>query len=230
MFGFRLKEKCVTAVLLMVFIAGVTNIAQAQFTSSRRRREVNANRQARIARVIKDTYSHRWEVGGGGGYLRYRSGDSLRRNNEVTFWMNGTRYFNPKLGLTADVRGAYGNAKIYNIGYITFNPQVSQYTFLGGPTYRFYAKEKTALSAFAEGGVGLGKFDSGSKGIPSNLLGTWPSGWRPAFSLGLNLDYNFYPNLAFRVTPTYVGTTFGGSLQNNAGVNLGLVYRWGRNK
>lgn len=229
MFGFNLKKKCVTVMLLAAVMASGASIAQAQL-SRRQRRETNANRQARIARIVQDTYSHRWEVAGGGGYLRYRSGESLQRNNEITFWMTGTRYFNPKLGIVADVRGAYGNAKIYNIGLITFDPQVSQYTFLAGPSYRFYAKEKTAVSAFAVGGVGLGKFDSGSKGIPSSLLGTWPSGYRPAFSVGLNLDYNFYPNLAARITPTYVGTTFGGSLQNNAGFNIGLVYRFGRIK
>ena len=48
--------------------------------------------------------------------------------------------------------------------------------------------------------------------------------------MGANLDYNFYPNLAARVTPIYLGTTFGGTVQNNLGVNIGLVYRFGRIK
>ena len=35
-------------------------------------------------------------------------------------------------------------------------------------------------------------------------LGFWPStNARPAFSLGGNLDLNLYPNLAFRITPSY---------------------------
>ncbi|MEO8736047.1 MAG: hypothetical protein ABI380_05870 [Edaphobacter sp.] len=229
MFGFRLKEKCVIVMLLAAVMASGASALQAQ-SSRRTRRESNTNRQARIARTIKETYSHRWEIGGGGGYLRYRSGEFLQRNNEVAFWMTGTRYLNPKLGIVADIRGAYGNAKVGNIGVIRFNPQVSQYTFLAGPSYRFYAKEKTAVSAFAVGGVGLGKFDSGSKGLPSSEIGTWPSEYRAAFSVGVNFDYNFYPNLAARVTPTYVGTTFGGSLQNNAGFNIGLVYRFGKNE
>jgi predicted porin len=64
------------------------------------------------------------------------------------------------------------------------------------------------------------------------------------FILGANVDYNFYPNFAFRVTPTYVGTMFNGinltngipngtsngSIQNNLGVNAGIVYRFGRIK
>lgn len=230
MFGLKLKEKCVAVMLLAVLMASGASVLQAQSTR-RERRESNANRKARIARIVADTYSHRWEVGGGGGYLRYRSGEGLQRNNEISFWMTGTRYLNPKLGIVADIRGAYGNAKIGpNNEFLKFDPQISEYTFLAGPSYRFYAKEKTAVSVFAVGGVGLGKFDGGSKGIPSSLLGTWPSGYRPALSVGLNLDYNFYPNLAFRITPTYVGTTFGSTLQSNAGFNMGLVYRFGRNK
>jgi hypothetical protein len=44
------------------------------------------------------------------------------------------------------------------------------------------------------------------------------------------MDYNIYNNFAFRVQPTYLGTTFGNTVQNNLGVNLGLVYRFGRQK
>ena len=62
----------------------------------RRRRETSANRRARIARQIEDTYSHRWEAAGGGGYLRFRSGADLRKNNEVTFFTTGTYYLNPE--------------------------------------------------------------------------------------------------------------------------------------
>ena len=58
----------------------------------------------------------------------------------------------------------------------------------------------------------------------------WPSETRPAFSVGLNLDYNFFPNFAARVSPTYVGTTFGGTVQNNLGFKVGVVYRFGKIK
>lgn len=230
MFGLKLKQKCVAVMLLAGLMASGACVVQAQ-SMRRTRRETNANRKARIARIVKDTYSHKWEVGGGGGYLRYRSGEGLQRNNEVAFWVSGTRYFTPKLGVEGDIRGAFGNAKIGpNNPYLKFDPQISEYAFMAGPTYRFYTKEKTAVSVFALGGAGVGKFDGGSKGIPSSLLGTWPSETRAALSVGLNLDYNFYPNLALRVSPTYLGTTFGGTIQNNAGFNIGLLYRFGRNK
>ena len=68
-------------------------------------------------------------------------------------------------------------------------------------------------------------------GISAANLGLWPStNARPAFSLGGSLDLNLYPNLAFRITPSYLGTTFGGSLQNNVGFEMGVVYRFGKQK
>ena len=113
MFGFRLSVKCVTGVLLAGLLATGAVAAEAQTTTRRTRRESSANRKARIARTIAETYGHRFEVAGGGGYLRFQSG-APQRNNEVTFFMTGTYFLNPKLGIIGDVRGAYGNAKIGN--------------------------------------------------------------------------------------------------------------------
>jgi hypothetical protein len=232
---------------LALIVAGSAGSIEAQ-SARRTRRESNANRKARIARTVQETYSHRWEVGGGGGYLRFRSGEYLQKNNEVNFWMTGTYYLRPKLGIIADVRGMYGNAKIANGAgtpaepiFLGFNPQISEYPFMAGVAYRLYAKEKFAVSVTGEGGVALGKFDGGSKNIPSKYLHVWQSSTRPAVSVGVNFDYNLYPNLAIRFTPTYVGTMYHldpqdsaptphGSLQNNAGFNIGVVYRFGKIK
>ncbi len=85
------------------------------------------------------------------------------------------------------------------------------------------------MSAVGTGGVTLSKFGGDTKGLPSQDLGLWKdSNANPTFTLGVNLDYNIYNNLAFRVQPTYVLTTFGSTVQNNLGVNLGVVYRFGR--
>lgn len=229
MFGFRFSVRSAATLLIAAVVLSAATSLEAQ-SPHRSRRESNANRKARIERTIQDTYSHRWEVAGGGGYLRFRSGELLQKNNEVTFFMSGTYFMNPKFGIVGQVGGAYGNAKVGNTIYNIQNPQISQYTFSAGPTYRFYAKQNYAASVFATGGAGIGKFDSGSKGIPAANLGLWPSETRPVFTVGANLDYNFYPNLALRVTPTYLGSTWGGKLQNNIGVNIGIVYRLGRIK
>jgi hypothetical protein len=239
MFGFRISVKSAVTLLTLAALTGGATTLQAQ-TTRRTRRESNANRKARIERTIQETYSHKYEVAGGGGYLRFRSGETLQKNNEVTFWTNFTRYLNPKLGIVGDIRGAYGNAVIGNTPFNIANPQISQYNFMGGANYRFYNKEKYSISVYGVGGGAYGKFDSGSKGIPSQFIHVWESGFRPALSAGVNFDYNFYPNIAVRVSPTYVGSFYRlspfdtvtpkGSIQNNFGFNIGVVYRFGRNK
>jgi hypothetical protein len=224
-----------TTYALAVFLIAVFAACSASAQAPRRSgHETNATRQARIARQLQETYTHRWEVGGGGGYLRFRSGEYTQKNSEITFWVDTTYYLNEKLGITGELRGAYGNAKTLQgnqFASLVGNPQISEYPFLAGPTYRFYTKEHYAISGFALGGVAIGKFDGASKGIPAVDLGFWPStNARPAFSVGANLDLNLYPNLAFRIAPSYLGTTYGGSLQNNMGFEMGLVYRFGRQR
>jgi len=203
MFGFRVSVKQVAGVLLAGLIDSGAVAAQAQ-TTSRTRRESSANRKSRIEREIAETYSHRFEVAGGGGYLRFQSGSVLQKNNEVTFFMTGTYFLNPKLGIIGDIRGLYGNAKIGNpvtptSPFLSFNPQTSEYPFMGGVAYRLYAKEKIAVSVTGEGGAAIGKFDGDLKGFQSRDFGLWQSATKPVFSIGANFDYNFYPNLAFRV-------------------------------
>jgi len=59
----------------------------------------------------------------------------------------------------------------------------------------------------------------------------FPTSNRLAAGAGLTMDYNIFPNLAVRVTPTFLLTAFSGpgsSIQNNAGFTAGVLYRWGR--
>ncbi len=219
-------------------LAGAMHQAAAQAPSKKKqqthaRRETNATRLARIQRNIQETYSHRYEVIGGGGYLRFRSGQSTKKNNEVSWATAFNYYLNPKLALVGDARGSFGDAHALidnsfgSSGEYT-RPQINEYTFMGGASYRFYRKEKIAVSAQALGGIGWGIFSGGAKGLTGTDLGLWPDGVKPAFSFGVAADYNIQPNLAIRFTPTYVATTFGSTVQNNVGFNMGVIYRFGR--
>ena len=172
-----------------------------------RSRRVNSNRQARIARNIQDAYSHKWEVAGGGGYLRFRPGQYLQKNNEISFFGSATRMLNPRWGIVGDVRGSYGKASIPNLFARdnVFTPQISEYNFTAGAQYRFLGNEKYSVSVVGTGGVTLSKFGGDTKGLPSELLGMWKdSNANPTFIVGVNLDYNVYNNVAVRVQPTYV--------------------------
>ena len=46
---------------------------------------VRARRQQRIAAIIADIYSHKYEAYAGGGYLRFRPGDSLQKVTEISW-------------------------------------------------------------------------------------------------------------------------------------------------
>jgi hypothetical protein len=231
LFRAALLPRFAAAALLLSAAVMLAPAASAQNTR-RPRRESNQARQARITRTIEDTYSHRYEAAGGGGYERFRSGQNQQQDNQVTFWASNLYALNPKLGILGEVRGAYGNAKIGNVlpsgNVLNYNPKISEYNFMAGPSYRFVRQLKYSVSGFAEAGLGLGKFDGDSKGLSSANIGVWNSGLAPSFSAGLNLDYNLSPTFAVRVTPTYLGTLYNSTLQNSKGLNLGVVYRFGR--
>jgi hypothetical protein len=219
-------------------LAGAMTRAEGQSTSvtikrkqeNHARRETNASRQARIQRTIDETYSHRYEIFGGGGYLRWTSGANTKRNNEVSWDTQLNYYFNQRLSAIGNVQGSIGNAHTFPINntYGVYNPQINEYFFQGGAGYRFYRTEKISVTAQALGGTAWGIFSGGAKGLQGTQLGLWPDGFKPAFSIGIEGDYNVFPNLAFRITPTYQATTFGSSVQNNVGFNAGVVYRFGK--
>lgn len=228
----KLTARLALAAAGMLLLTGIAGAQASQKKQRTYHRETNASREARIQRTIAQTYSQRYEVFGGGGYMRFKSGDTNKRNNEVT-WNVSTSYFlSPKVSIIGDARGMFGNAypqtDLGNLYPQVGRPQINEYTFMGGMGYRFYRKEKVAVGVQGLVGAGWGIFSGGSKAIPSTSLGIWPDAVRPAFGVSLPVDYNFYPNLGFRVMPTYTGTTFGGGVQNNVGFNVGLLYRFGK--
>jgi hypothetical protein len=218
----------------VLFASGSVADAQVRTTAKQKRprHETNASRQARIERTIEQTYAHPWEVFGGGGFLRWESGQYTQKNNEVS-WVAGANYYlSRKLAVVGEAQGSFGHAKPlrFNTGIGPFpNPQINEYFFTGGANYRFYTKEKVALSVQGTGGMAWGIFSSGSPySYYGPNIGLWQDGIRPAFKFSVNADYNVYPNLALRIAPTYVGSTFGGQVQNNLGLNVGVVYRFGK--
>ena len=229
-----------------------TGAAQRPVKQRRARRETNASRQARIARTIQDTYSHRWEAIGGGGYQRWRSGDATKKNNEVNWDAAANYYLNQKLAIVGDAQGSFGYAHQQlplQFAQIA-RPEINEYFFTGGASYRFYAKENLALSAQATAGVAWGIFSGGAKGLTGPEVGLWQDGFSPAAKVAFNVDYNVYPNLAVRFSPTYVlsdfkyapqatvlanagtgtNTSYNSEIQNSLGFNIGVIYRFGRIK
>jgi hypothetical protein len=233
--------RCMTAATALA--AALVLIPQVG-AQSRRRHETTVNRQYRLTHAIQDTYTHRWEIAAGSGFLRFEPGPFLRRDNQIDWATSAAYYLTPEYGIVAEVSGHFGDVKLNNPSCTTtgappvttcspsigaVHPLVTEYTFMAGPQWRFYRKEKYAASVHVTAGDAMGNFDGGSKGVPAPLLGMWADNNKAfAAGVGVDLDYNFYPNFAFRLEPNYVYTHFGGASQNNKGLNFELVYRFGR--
>ncbi len=179
--------------------------------------------------MVQDTYSHKFEVYGGGGYTRFRPGESLQHINESA-WNGGfTDYIRPRLGITADLRGYYGTAFITPNQYNIFKPSISEYSFMAGPQYRIVRREHWAVSGQVLVGGAKGNFNGNGAEFPGTLVGLWSSGTNFSAAVGVPIDYNIGPGLAFRIQPGYWLTTFGSTTQvKNLGFTTGLVFRFGR--
>ena len=190
---------------------------------------IRARRQQRTQRVIQDTYSHKFEVYGGGGYTRFRPGESLQHMNESAWNVGFTDYLWGRTGLTADLRGYYGTAFTYPGPYNIFKPSISEYSFMAGPQYRFVRREHWAISGQVLLGGSKGNFNANGAELPGTFVGLWSNGTNVSFAAGVPIDYNLSPGLAFRLQPGYWLTTFSNTPQvKNLGFTAGLVFRFGR--
>jgi hypothetical protein len=189
---------------------------------------VKARRRLRDQQIIKDTYSHKYEVYFGGNYLRFRPGNVLQHINEAGWHVGLTDYNWGKIGITVDGRGYYGTAYTGRNPYGVYQPSISQYTFLAGPTVRFFEGVHWGWTAHVLAGVGHGNFGTGTGGLPPTLINLYPDGNSFNLAAGASVDYNLSPALALRLTPSYLMTRYGSSTQNNLGWQGSVVYRWGR--
>ena len=189
---------------------------------------VNARRHLREQAVIQDTYSHKYEVYAGGGYLRFRPGTNLQHNTNAAWNAGVTEWVRPKLGVTVDARGYYGTAITNNFEFQVYKPSISQYTFMAGPQYRFYQSQHWDWNAHVLAGVAHSNFGTGTRGFSPTDVGLYPDGNKLAVSVGAAVDYNLSPALALRLMPDYLLTNYGSDIQHNLGFTAGVVYRWGR--
>ncbi len=189
---------------------------------------VRARRRLRDRQIIQDTYSHKYEVYFGGGYLRFRPGNSLQHISEASWNVGLTDWVKDKWGVTVDARGYYGTTFIGPNAYNQFKPSISQYSLMAGPSYHFFEGVHWGWSAQLLAGVGRGNFDTGTGGLPGKYLGLYPNGNALNLSAGAAVDYNLSPALTLRLMPMALITDYGSTLNRNLGFNAGVAYRWGR--
>jgi hypothetical protein len=204
---------------------------------------IKARRAKRRADAIHEAYAHGYEAYTGMGYLRFRPGPgapagggfpatpALERAHEYAWNVGFTRYFDERLGVTADGRGYYASAYVWNnwvSGSSITNPAISQYAALIGPTYRFYVQPKFSIAVRVLGGMDHGNFSGDLGSFTPASLGLWRDGTTFAASAGMPVEYNLTPNVGLRVAPEYFLSGFGSTTQNSLGFTVGLVYRFGK--
>lgn len=189
---------------------------------------IRARRAQRRAQAIHDTYGHLYEAFVGGGYLRFKPGPDLQKVTLYSWDTALTRYYNERLGVTVDVRGYYGTTYVGLNEQALTKPAISNYGFLGGPTYRIYMRPRYSISGRVLGGVSLGNFSGDTNRFTPASLGLYPDATTYAVTGGVVGEANISPTLSLRLSGDYYGTGFGSEMQNSVGFTYGLVYRFGK--
>lgn len=194
---------------------------------------IRARREQRRAAAIHEAYDHLYEGYFGMAYNRFIPGKNLQRDHEYAWDAGLTRNFSERLGVTAEARGYYGTAYVYNNvvtnSHIT-NASVSQYAFFLGPSYRFYAQPRFSVSVRAMAGGAYGNFTGDTSGSETlaEALGLWPNSFAAAGSVAVLGEYNLTPRVGLRIAPEYLPTFFDSKVQNGKAFNVGILYRFGK--
>jgi hypothetical protein len=189
---------------------------------------VRARRAARTAAIVKDTYSHKYEIYFGYNYLRMRPGHFLQHGNEYGWNAGMTRLFNPKLGVSLDLHGYYKSVYVGDNPYGLFQPFISNYSVMLGPQYWVRQRKDYAVSFQGLAGVTRNLFYANSAGLSGTFVGLYPNATKFAAAAVMPVDVNLGPGLAVRIAPTYNLTTWGDDIQHNLGFTTGLTNRFGR--
>jgi hypothetical protein len=188
---------------------------------------IKARREQRRAAAIREVYDHLYDGYVGAGFVRTHAGPPQKVN--MYDWNGGfTRYFGERLGVTLDGRGYYGTAFTGYTPEGIFNPAISEYSVLMGPSYRFYIQPRYSISGRVMAGYAQGNFSGDTNGDGGPALGLYKDGATYAASASVFAEYNVSPGLGVRLAPEYFLTGFGSTQQNSLGFTAGLVYRVGK--
>lgn len=167
-----------------------------------------------------------YEVFAGASMLGLRPGGELSRVWLPGWQVAATRYFTGRLGATMDVSGFYGEREVATVGGGTRAVDFRQIALLGGPQIRLIRRERVqtnfrALFGFANGAA---QGQSGAGVPPAVTVG----GSALAATFGSAVDIRLREKWALRVQPGVFLTRYGGELERNFRVSVGLVYSGGR--
>jgi opacity protein-like surface antigen len=152
----------------------------------------------------------RWDFYGGYSYLRFDSPSIgyAHWSNLNGFAGEVTFNINPRLGVTLDGNGDYGN-------------HLTVYNYMFGPQYT-WRRDKSAF--FAHGFFGKAQNTVNIETATRNGFG----GVGRAFAAGGGYDWNLTPRFTLRVEGDYLNTSTFGATQNSIRISTGLVFHHGQ--
>ena len=185
--------------------------------------DANVNQNLTLADV---RYDNRYEVYGGLSSYHANAGYQLIGGaNLGGFDIQGTRWLTPRLGATVNVRGEYGTIGVAPNPFLIRGPFIMEHMGMGGISYRAKQGKPAAVDFHALFGANYGIFDHALDGVAPAKVGLFPNQTSFTTALGGSLDLNRSPQLAFRISPDYVYTHFGGIAQNEFSISVGILYR-----
>lgn len=185
--------------------------------------------QPEAAPVAK--YDNRWEVYGGMAYAHIHAGPNLVQGAHIGgFDAQGTRWLTPRIGAMANVRGYYGTSGVLPNRYNIEGPFVSEHFGLVGPTFLGPHNDHGAFSAHALFGGAYGYFTRGLSGHTPAELGFFDDQFAFGSAIGGNIDLNRSPKLAMRISPDWLMTRYGGKMENNFAISVGVLYRFSKKR
>lgn len=227
--GFRFGVAAAAAVMCILGAA-----AQGQVQSPPPNPQLPAPRPLANVR-----YDYPWEIYGGVAYSHFDAGPHLLQGaNLGGFDARAVRFFSPRWGVGANVRGYYGTSGVQpncgactgsgpNAGPIT-GPFVSEHMFLAGPEVRVLHNEHAAMMLHGFFGGAYGDFQRGTNGVNPAYLGLFSNQFAFGAAVGGSLDLNRSPRLVFRIAPDATLTNFGSNgLAEQFALSVGIVYRLG---
>jgi len=193
--------------------------------------DADVNRNLTLADV---RYDNKYDIYGGIGDYHANAGPQLLGGaNLGGFDIQGTRWFTKRLGVTVNARGYYGTIGVAPNPYLIKGPFIMEHMGLGGASYRLKVGKPAALTVHGLVGASYGDFNSAlgnlpppaSGPVPPAAVGLFNNQASIATALGGSLDLNRSPQLAFRISPDWVYTRFGGMTQTEFAISVGITYR-----
>ena len=158
-------------------------------------------------------YVPRLEAFGGLSYLNAGTSGLASRQNVLGFNGSVDIHINTWLAAEADFGGYYKSLQIVNVGTFGYN----DYTAMGGPRFNI-------RKAFAHALVGIDHLKGSANfyNTPGTVADNSLAG-----AVGGGVQWNVSRQFALRTSGDYVLSRFGGVMQNNFRLTLGIVFQAG---